>query len=198
VLIVMPRAFSSGAASIWSYALASPPNFGRQHRRDRRRQRRLAVVHVTNRAHVHVRLGALKLAFCHASASPGSGARMKASPTRKACTPAARMRCTSAGQDARLGDQQAVGRHPRQQVQRGLQRDLEGAQVAVVDAHQRRLQPQRAVELGAVVHLHQHGHAEASAQASRSAIGASSRQAAISRMQSAPWRAPRRPGPGRP
>src|SRR6476659_706260 len=23
----MPRAFSSGAASIWSYALASPPNF---------------------------------------------------------------------------------------------------------------------------------------------------------------------------
>jgi hypothetical protein len=27
VLIVMPRAFSSGAASIWSYAFASPPNF---------------------------------------------------------------------------------------------------------------------------------------------------------------------------
>src|SRR6185295_13420322 len=25
VLMVMPRAFSSGAASIWSYALASPP-----------------------------------------------------------------------------------------------------------------------------------------------------------------------------
>ena len=24
--MVMPRAFSSGAASIWSYALASPPN----------------------------------------------------------------------------------------------------------------------------------------------------------------------------
>jgi hypothetical protein len=38
----------------------------RQHRRDRRRQRRLAVVHVTNRAHVHVRLGpcqSFKLAF---------------------------------------------------------------------------------------------------------------------------------------
>ena len=33
----------------------------RQHRRDRRRQRRLAMVHVTNRAHVHVRLGPLKL-----------------------------------------------------------------------------------------------------------------------------------------
>jgi hypothetical protein len=65
VLIVMPRAFSSGAASIWSYALASPPNLARQHRGDRRRQRRLAVVHVTNRAHVHVRLGAFELAFCH-------------------------------------------------------------------------------------------------------------------------------------
>ena len=38
---------------------------GRQHRRDRRRQRRLAMVHVTNRAHVHVRLGAFKFAFCH-------------------------------------------------------------------------------------------------------------------------------------
>ena len=38
-----------------------------QHRRDRRRQRRLAVVHVTNRPHVHVRLRALKFAFCHFS-----------------------------------------------------------------------------------------------------------------------------------
>jgi hypothetical protein len=27
VLIVIPRAFSSGALSIWSYARASPPNF---------------------------------------------------------------------------------------------------------------------------------------------------------------------------
>src|SRR5690606_11855098 len=37
----------------------------RQHRRDRRRQRRLAMVHVTNRAHVHVRLRPLEFAFCH-------------------------------------------------------------------------------------------------------------------------------------
>ncbi len=37
----------------------------RQHRRDRRRQRRLAVVHVTDRAHVHVRLGPLEFALCH-------------------------------------------------------------------------------------------------------------------------------------
>ena len=36
-----------------------------QHRRDRRRQRRLAVVHVTNGPHVHVRLGPLEFALCH-------------------------------------------------------------------------------------------------------------------------------------
>src|SRR5574343_1501831 len=41
----------------------------RQHRRDRRRQRRLAVVHVTDRAHVHVRLGTFELAFCHVNLS---------------------------------------------------------------------------------------------------------------------------------
>ena len=35
----------------------------RQHHRHRRRQRRLAVIHVPNRAHVHVWLGPLKLAF---------------------------------------------------------------------------------------------------------------------------------------
>ena len=37
----------------------------RQHRRDRRRQRRLAVVHVPNRAYVHVRLRPFKFALCH-------------------------------------------------------------------------------------------------------------------------------------
>ena len=37
----------------------------RQHRGDRRRQRRLAMVHVADRAHVHVRLGPLEFAFCH-------------------------------------------------------------------------------------------------------------------------------------
>ena len=36
-----------------------------QHRRDRRRQGRLAVVDVTDRPHVHVRLGALEFALCH-------------------------------------------------------------------------------------------------------------------------------------
>ena len=34
--------------------------------RQRRRQRRLAVIHVTDRAHVHVRLGAFEFTLCHA------------------------------------------------------------------------------------------------------------------------------------
>ena len=123
-----------------------------------------------------------------ASAAPGSGARMKASPTRKAWTPASRMRCTSARrEDAAFGDQQAVGRHPRQQRQRGVERHLEGAQVAVVDADaaassgaararvRRRRAPRPAPPCRAPARC-----------ASRSAICASSRQAAISRMQSAP------------
>ncbi len=48
-------------------ALGLAAELGRQHRRDRRRQRRLAVVDVTDRAHVHVRLGPLEFAFCHFS-----------------------------------------------------------------------------------------------------------------------------------
>jgi hypothetical protein len=61
----MPRAFSSGAASIWSYALNSPPNRSAPILRQRRRQRRLAVIHVADRAHVHVRLGALEFFLGH-------------------------------------------------------------------------------------------------------------------------------------
>jgi hypothetical protein len=38
---------------------------GRQHRRDGRRQRGLAMVHVADRAHVDVRLGPLEFTFCH-------------------------------------------------------------------------------------------------------------------------------------
>jgi hypothetical protein len=45
---------------------------GRQYRRNRRRQRGLAVVDVTNRADVDVRLGALKLTFCHCLLQPDS------------------------------------------------------------------------------------------------------------------------------
>jgi hypothetical protein len=64
VEIVMPRAFSSGALSIWSYAVnVAPPDS--PNLRDRRRQRRLAVVNVTDRANVAVRLVTLKLCFGH-------------------------------------------------------------------------------------------------------------------------------------
>jgi hypothetical protein len=64
---------------------------GRQHRGQRRGQRRLAVVHVPNRPHVHVRLGAFEFAFCHflslrksaASACLGSP---RIAPPLAACT----------------------------------------------------------------------------------------------------------------
>ena len=45
--------------------LRFPSELLRQHVRDRRRQRRLAMVHVSNRPHVNVRLRALKLSLCH-------------------------------------------------------------------------------------------------------------------------------------
>jgi hypothetical protein len=51
--------------SIWSYALNSPPNVSAHHLRQRRRQRRLAVVNVTDRAHVHVRLLTLEFFLGH-------------------------------------------------------------------------------------------------------------------------------------
>src|SRR6185295_18242054 len=41
----------------------------RQHHRDRRRQRRLPVVHVPDRSHVHVRLRTLELRFGHLKGS---------------------------------------------------------------------------------------------------------------------------------
>src|SRR3954467_2637511 len=44
----------------------------RQDVRHRRRQRRLAVIHVTNRPNVHVRLGSLEFAFCHVDLAPAS------------------------------------------------------------------------------------------------------------------------------
>jgi hypothetical protein len=63
--MVIPRAFSSGAASIWSYDFTSPPYFLRQHHGHRRRQRRLAVIDVPDRPHVHVRLRPIKFALGH-------------------------------------------------------------------------------------------------------------------------------------
>ena len=62
----MPRCFSSGALSIWSNGEDSR---GRvlvvQHLRDGRRQRRLAMVDVTDGADVDVRLGPLELRLRH-------------------------------------------------------------------------------------------------------------------------------------
>ncbi len=37
----------------------------RQHRRNRRRQRRLAMIHMTNRPNIHMRLRTLKLCLAH-------------------------------------------------------------------------------------------------------------------------------------
>ena len=86
---------------------------------------------------------------------------MNASPTRKACTPAARMRATSAGANMPLSvtTRRSLGIRG-QQVERGLKRDVERAQVAVVDADKRRRQSQRAIELGRVVDFGQYRHPE--------------------------------------
>ncbi|MOA57748.1 hypothetical protein D3C78_1819860 [compost metagenome] len=63
-------------------------------------------------------------------------------------------------QDAAFGHDALARRNVGQQVQRVLQAGLEGAQVAVVDAQQRRLHGQRHVQFLGVVHFHQHVHAE--------------------------------------
>ena len=63
-------------------------------------------------------------------------------------------------EDPRLGDHQFILGNRWQQLQRGLQAHLEGAQVAVVDAHHGVLHPQRALQLLAVVHLDEHVHAQ--------------------------------------
>jgi hypothetical protein len=75
------------------------------------------------------------------------------------------------GEDAGFGDRDAhLNPLPRrgrgrsdfgQQVEGGLQADLEGAQVAIVDALQRGGQLQGGVEFGGVVRFDQHRHAEA-------------------------------------
>ncbi|MNV97290.1 hypothetical protein D3C71_1923940 [compost metagenome] len=50
-------------------SLGFAAELGRQHRGDGRRQCRLAMVHVTDRAHVDVGLGTFELTFCHFSDS---------------------------------------------------------------------------------------------------------------------------------
>jgi len=63
----MPRAFSSGALSIWSIRRERRAARLGQDLGDRRRQRRLAMVDVTDRADVAVRLVALELFLGHVS-----------------------------------------------------------------------------------------------------------------------------------
>ena len=64
-------------------------------------------------------------------------------------------------EDAGLGHQQAVGGHVLEHAQGRIERDLERPQVAVVDAHQRGLELEGALQLGAVVHFYQHRHVQA-------------------------------------
>ena len=77
-------------------------------------------------------------------AAISAGVKMPLSPTRR--------RSFGTSGASRLADRQAR---------------LEGAEVAVVDADQPRVQFQRAVELGLVMHLEQHVHAESDARCPR-------------------------------
>jgi hypothetical protein len=65
VAIVIPRSRSSGALSMSANLPRNTTVRLGHHCRDRCRQGRLAVIHVTDRSHIHMRLGALKLFFCH-------------------------------------------------------------------------------------------------------------------------------------
>ena len=104
-------------------------------------------------------------AFSRASsarvAAATSACRIRLSPTRMARMPAAREpRHIGRREDAALADEQPVGRHQRRQALGHGERRLEGPEVAVVDADERRGEPQRALELRLVVHLDEHVHAE--------------------------------------
>ena len=62
--------------------------------------------------------------------------------------------------DAAFADQQPVVGHQFRQPLGGFEADLEGPQVAVVDADQSRREFQRPLGLGLVMHLDQRIHAE--------------------------------------
>ncbi len=62
-------------------------------------------------------------------------------------------------EDAAFADANAVLRDQRRKIFAGFKRDLESAQVAVVDTEQRGFQLQRAVEFRTVVNFEQHVHA---------------------------------------
>ena len=63
-------------------------------------------------------------------------------------------------EDAALGHDELAGGNRRQEPERGRERHVERAQIAVVDADERRGEQERALELRAVVDLGQHRHAE--------------------------------------
>ena len=130
------------------------------------------------------------------SAAPGSGARMNASPTRNALTPCRRICATSrcARMPLSVTTRRSGGTRGRSSSVVS-QRHVERAQVAVVDADQRRRQPQRAIELRRIVHFDQHVHAVVDARrlrAPRAARRRARRRSAGSRRRRA--RATRRPG----
>ncbi len=88
------------------------------------------------------------------SASPGSGAAMRCSPTRKASKPASRRRRTSApAADAALRHRHHVVRDGRGEGEGRVERDGERPQVAVVHPDDPRPRRERAIELRPVVHL---------------------------------------------
>ena len=76
--------------------------------------------------------------------------------------------------------------HQRREPLGGLERRLEGPQVAVVDADQPRAKLQRPLHLGLVMHLDQHVHAELEGGLLERLRLASSTLAMMIRMQSAP------------
>jgi hypothetical protein len=90
--------------------------------------------------------------------------------------------------DAAFGHDHPIVRsgHPLEQLEGGLEPGLEGLQVAVVDADQRRLETERQVQLGRVVHLDQHVQAELACPPVEPARSAALSAATMSSRQSAP------------
>ena len=94
-------------------------------------------------------------------AAATSSCRIRLSPTRKARTPEPRQAVeVGMGEDAALGDDDAVRRHARREALGRGKRRGEALEVAVVDADERRVEAQRPVELGLVMHLGENVHAE--------------------------------------
>ena len=123
------------------------------------RQRIIAPSNCCNATSRRGRVSAARVAQATsvANAAPGSSARINVSPTRNALTPS-RAHRRDVGR-ARIPLSVTTTRSEGTRGRRSsvvAQRDVERAQIAVVDADERRRKPQRAVELGGVVHFDQH------------------------------------------